>query len=233
MEIKEYLKTIHMTQRELADRLGLSRPTLDTYIQLFQNQEKIPKERYQVVFEKLFTQPPLDGYEFRQVLDDNALFLKQEQVLGVSSEMGVKQSYILSMMMQEVRKDLCKKDADWNVYTFFNLVLRNYRKNPFLGQLMEYVMLFYGKKNRDEVPEEDKAFLSSLHRLMQNRENLEFQPEAYQDLLDSASRSKRANAETQEEAKRRLMKQVEARMKKLMEEGVDLEKMDLETLMDH
>lgn len=109
MEIKEYLKTIHMTQRELADRLGLSRPTLDTYIQLFQNQEKIPKERYQVVFEKLFTQPPLDGYEFRQVLDDNALFLKQEQVLGVSSEMGVKQSYILSMMMQEVRKDLCKK----------------------------------------------------------------------------------------------------------------------------
>ena len=29
------------------------------------------------------------------------------------------------------------------------------------------------------------------------------------------------------------MKQVEARMKKLMEEGVDLEKMDLETLMDH
>ena len=42
MDIKEYLKSIHMTQKELADRLVLSRPTLDTYIQIFQMDEVLP-----------------------------------------------------------------------------------------------------------------------------------------------------------------------------------------------
>ena len=46
MDIKDYLKSIHMTQKELADRLSLSRPTLDTYIQMFQVNENLPRDKY-------------------------------------------------------------------------------------------------------------------------------------------------------------------------------------------
>ena len=33
--IKQYLKDVGITQKEFAERIGLSRPTLDTYIEMY------------------------------------------------------------------------------------------------------------------------------------------------------------------------------------------------------
>ena len=35
--IKKYLKNVGITQKEFAERIGLSRPTLDTYIEMFES----------------------------------------------------------------------------------------------------------------------------------------------------------------------------------------------------
>ena len=50
--IKQYLKDIGITQKEFAERLGLSRPTLDTYIDMFEGNQTIPKERYDIIFNR-------------------------------------------------------------------------------------------------------------------------------------------------------------------------------------
>ena len=53
-KIKQYLKDVGITQKEFAERIGLSRPTLDTYIEMFEQGQTIPKERYDIIFKRLF-----------------------------------------------------------------------------------------------------------------------------------------------------------------------------------
>ena len=52
-EIKTVRTKLGLTQKEFADLLGLSRPTLDNYIDLYEAGEKLPKERYQIIFDDL------------------------------------------------------------------------------------------------------------------------------------------------------------------------------------
>ena len=222
MDIKDYLKSIHMTQKELADRLGLSRPTLDTYIQMFQVNENLPRDKYQVVFEQLFTTPPKTECEFRETLDKYSLFLKQEQVLGTST-MGTEESYIMSLVTQEIRKDLCKSDTNKDIYVFINLLIHNYRRSPVLMQMVEYFLLLYSRKNVNDVDENDKVFLSNFHRLIQNKEQLVFQKSAFNDLLEYANKTKKVKAMPKKEIQQQMMEKLEKKMKQLTDAGIDID----------
>ena len=221
MDIKEYLKSIHMTQKELADRLGLSRPTLDTYIQMFQMDEPLPRDKYQVVFEQLFTKPLKGDKEFRETLDKYALFLKQEQVLGTNG-MSTEASYIMSLVTQEIKKDLSKNDSKIDIYVFINLLICNYRKNPILMQLVEYFLLLYSRKKVTDIAEDDKVFLSNYHRLLQNKEKMVFQPKAFDDLLEYANKSKKVNAMAKEQIQQQMLQKLETKMKQLTDAGIDI-----------
>lgn len=221
MDIKEYLKSIHMTQKELADRLGLSRPTLDTYIQMFQTRKPLPRDKYQVVFEQLFTEPARSESGFRETLDEYTLFLKQEQVLGTSG-MGTEESYIMSLVIREIKKDLSRSDADKDIYVFINLLLHNYRKNPELKQMIEYFLLLYSRKNVSDIAENDKIFLSNFHNMIQNKEKLVFRQAAFQDLLEYANKSKRVNALVKKEIQQQMLERFESKMQQLTDAGIDI-----------
>ena len=54
INVKNQLKNLGITLAEFADKLQISRPTLDSYIQIFESGDKIPKEKYQTIFNKLF-----------------------------------------------------------------------------------------------------------------------------------------------------------------------------------
>ena len=54
MKIKEVLKRYKLTLKELADILGLSRPTLNRYIDQFEKDEKISNNLYQYIFTEIF-----------------------------------------------------------------------------------------------------------------------------------------------------------------------------------
>ena len=55
MEIKKNLKALDIRISKLASELGVSRPTLDSYIECFENGHAIPNEGYQRIFEYLFS----------------------------------------------------------------------------------------------------------------------------------------------------------------------------------
>ena len=57
MDIKEQLNHIGIKLKTLAEILGVSRQTLDTYIKLYESNKKIPNERFQRIFDILFVHP--------------------------------------------------------------------------------------------------------------------------------------------------------------------------------
>ena len=49
MDIKRYLRGIGITQTDLANRLHLSRPTLDSYISQYEKTGKLSKKKYELI----------------------------------------------------------------------------------------------------------------------------------------------------------------------------------------
>lgn len=229
MDIKDYLKSIHMTQKELAERLGLSRPTLDTYIQMFQANQDLPRDKYQVVFEQLFTTHPKTECEFREVLDKYSLFLKQEQVLDTSA-MGTEKSFIMSLVIQEIKKDLCKSDTNIDIYIFINLLIHNYRKSPVLMQVIEYFLLLYNRKNVNDIDENSKVFLSNFYRLIQNNEQLVFQKSAFNDMLEHVNKTKKVKAMAKKAMQQQMMEKLEIKIKQLADAGIDIDSDEFDVL---
>ena len=69
MEIKKSLKSLDVKISKLATELGISRPTLDTYIDYFERGIKIPNDVYQSIFEYLFSSEKMTSIEFAQKYD--------------------------------------------------------------------------------------------------------------------------------------------------------------------
>ena len=52
--IKCQLKSLDVKISKLASGLEISRPTFDTYVDLYENNQQIPNEKYQEIFDYLF-----------------------------------------------------------------------------------------------------------------------------------------------------------------------------------
>ena len=54
MDIKNILQKNGLTLFGFAEMLNISRPTLNSYIRIFEAGSNIPNEKYQIIFEELF-----------------------------------------------------------------------------------------------------------------------------------------------------------------------------------
>ena len=71
MEIKKNLKALDIKISKLATELGVSRPTLDAYIEYYESGQSIPNEGYQKIFEYLGV--PLTSYKNSNLTLSNEL----------------------------------------------------------------------------------------------------------------------------------------------------------------
>ena len=69
MDIKGQLKQIDVKVSKLAAGLEISRPTFDSYLELYEKGETIPNDKYQIIFEYLFSNGCVSAVEFAQRYD--------------------------------------------------------------------------------------------------------------------------------------------------------------------
>ena len=69
MEIKKNLKALDIKISKLASELGVSRPTLDAYIDYYERGKLIPNEGYQKIFEYLFSGKEVNSVDFAHRYD--------------------------------------------------------------------------------------------------------------------------------------------------------------------
>ena len=56
MNIRKLLQKNGLTLFSFAELLNISRPTLNSYIKIFESGSSIPNEKFQIIFEELFNQ---------------------------------------------------------------------------------------------------------------------------------------------------------------------------------
>lgn len=168
MEIKKNLKAIDVKISKLALELGISRPTLDTYIEYYENGMPIPNDGYQKIFEYLFANAEMNSIEFAQKYDYVKRVMLKDAKAGAEKVLIEKRE---NMLLEKV-KALSDSEVDKPLLEFLNLFITN--KNV---DLVKAIYMYFNYTNgyenmsNDNISALNKAFYSQLSKLFEDYKN--------------------------------------------------------------
>ena len=162
MSIKEYLKSIGVSKQEFASEIKLSRPTLDGYIEAYEKSGRLPRERYQIIFDGLFREE-LTAVEFKEKLKKMHRLLERDVRLG-TEKLDARAADEVSRVKNRMLRDMSEKDWDPSVYTFMEMLLENYRRDPVFRRLAEYFVFLNRSNVNVDASEEQKPYFVNFYK---------------------------------------------------------------------
>ena len=231
------LKEYEIKIGDFAKILKTTRPTLNNYIVIFESGDKIPNQKYQFIFKKLFKDGIETKGEFEKALERFHNLLKRDEALGVKN-FDVEKTNLMSRIYGNIRRDLEKGDYDEDVYIFINYMLGSYRSEKIFAELAKYFIYLNGLKDVKYIKKDEKSFFANCFRVMSREKNcsLNHEEEDYEAFLSRAKEIKEANDKRKEERKKETIKKLieEELNRKIQEEleiGVNIEDVDIEEIM--
>ena len=156
------MKAIGMSKQEFATEIKLSRPTLDSYIIIYESGEVIPRERYQIIFDELFSEA-LDQNIFRTELDRLKHLLDRDERLG-TDKLDTRAADMVSRLKDRMFQDMSQSNWNQSVYTFIDMLLTSYRSNVFFERLAEYFTYLNRSELDDYVKDEQIPYFAQFYR---------------------------------------------------------------------
>lgn len=159
MEIKRQLKNLDVKISRLAQGLGISRPTLDSYIECYESGQQIPNERYRKIFEYLFSDEVDSTIEFAKRFDYvKRIFLQTE---GADSSQSKDQ-----WMRNNISDFAHEVGIEDGMLAFVNLLISN-RNVDLVQAISDYFNYVNGFKQYNDCAESDKhkAIFSWLFKI--------------------------------------------------------------------
>ena len=184
MEIKKSLKTLDVKISKLATELGISRPTLDTYIDYFERGIKIPNDVYQNIFEYLFSSDKMTSIEFAQKYDYVKRVMLADAKKTIESGLSDKrEEYLATKIIEAVSSGTMTQDLLEFIFLFAN----NYHVD-----LVKAISMYFNYTNgfkdivKEEPSEIDKALFSQLAVLFEkyNARNIVINEDSYRRLIE-------------------------------------------------
>ncbi len=243
MDIKKKLKEeIKINLSEFAKELEISRPTLNSYIEMFERGEKIGSDKHQLIFEKLFTNESITREQFYEILNRYHKLLERDKILG-TLDYDVKTTDLMASIIEKMKDDVNEKDYDEDMYTFINILIRSYKKEKTFLRLAKYFLYLNGNKDVSEIQDDEKTFISNCYKLMsaEKSSNLSFDEDYFNKFLNRISEIKKANEKNKKIASKDLIenqlkkmidKKIQEEMQKQLELGVDIEDIDMQAIIE-
>lgn len=163
MEIKKNLKALDIKISKLATELGVSRPTLDAYIEYYENGQPIPNEGYQKIFEYLFTGEEMNSIEFAQRYDYVKRIMLADAKAGVEKAIHEERE---NKIINNIREILATGTVDEHLIEFINLFINN-RDNDLVKSIYMYFNYANGfaELSKKVIEEKEKAVYSHLAKI--------------------------------------------------------------------
>lgn len=184
MEIKRQLKNLDVKISRLAQGLGISRPTLDSYIESYENGQQIPNEKYRKIFDYLFTDDVQSTIEFAKRLD----YVKRVFLQTESNE-------IAESKEQSIRSNISdfayKTKSGDGFLEFINLLIDN-RSVDLVNAISDYFNYVNGFKQYEESLENDKrkALFAWLYKIFYqyNANKIEIDESSYNGFVEKSEK---------------------------------------------
>ena len=188
MEIKKNLKSLDIKISKLATELGVSRPTLDAYIEYYENGQQIPNEGYQKIFEYLFSGEEINSVEFAQRYDYVKRVMLADAKTGAELSLQAKRE---NSVVKNIVDILDSGTLEEPLVEFINLFINN--KDKDLVKAIYYYFNFtngFIDLSNVDVEEKNKALFSQLSKLFNDYQNdsIELLPDYYEQIVDKNKR---------------------------------------------
>ncbi len=226
--IKEYLKSIGITQKDFADRVGLSRPTLDTYIDLYENGNPIPKERYAIAFSTLFDEGPYTSEDFTSKLQRIEKLFNRDERYEISELEPLAADYVTSIL-RNMKRDMMLDNWNKDVYTFINILISNYRRNEIIQQLAEYFIFLNAFRDINEIEEDQKSYFANMFRTFNGLLNnpSEYNSSDYNDFLKRCIKIKTDKDKDSKDFDKQIREKIQSIIDESRKKGIDLSAEDI------
>lgn len=238
MDIKRYLKKIEVTQTELAKQLHLSRPTLDSYIVQYEETNTLSKEKFKIIFDKLFGGDELTKQAFMRTLLEFADLITQDEKYEVS-ELEPRDTDLFMSVVANMRRDMQEENHSSNVYRFINMIISNYHREGIFQQVADYFLFLNGLISENEISEGQKESLAYLYNSFSHFPNDQRPYDyeyTYEKLLcrrEEIQLEKDLKTKKQKEMTKRLMEQVHSRIDAMQKNGIDVTDEVLEDIISN
>lgn len=180
MKIKEFLKKYKLTLKELAETLELSRPTLNSYIEQFEKNEKISNNLYQFIFTQIFSKEWKAKLEILEEIKHLKNSLPQENK-DLEEEYCSENLKLIESIKEKMYKDMKGAKEVLPLYKFINSVLYNYNEDSGLTGYIDYNLYLNGLKDIENIDKNEKTLVSNIYPIMANhvKNNLKFNENGY------------------------------------------------------
>ena len=188
MEIKKNLKSLDIKISKLATELGVSRPTLDAYIEYYENGQQIPNEGYQKIFEYLFSGEEINSVEFAQRYDYVKRVMLADARTGAELSLRAKRE---NAVVKNIVDILDSGTLEEPLVEFINLFINN--KDKDLVKAIYYYFNFtngFIDLSNVDVEEKNKSLFSQLSKLFNDYQNdsIELLADYYEQIVDKNKR---------------------------------------------
>ena len=163
MNISDYLKSIKKTKTELSQELKLSRPTLNQYIELFETGQKIDNERYNIIFDRLFSDECKTRVQFDNEMNSVRFLLERDRKYDIGN-LRPEAADIVARIHNKLVYDM--SDNKWNkkVYDSILIILSSYRSNAVIRELTGYISDLNSGSDISDLSDESKAYYSYYYK---------------------------------------------------------------------
>lgn len=234
MNIGQYLKEIGKTKTELAEELGLSRPTLNLYINLFESGQNIDKDRYDIIFHRLFSDRTVNRDQFERKIQAVKFLLERDKKFDIGSLAPDAADWVArihNLMVNDLSND------DWNkkVYETLVILITRYRQDEIFRELSCYFSDLNSDRDLSDISQQSMAYYSSFykffHQLLTEQPTID--RDAYNEFLNrrlylSKERTKK-NVKKTENIKKMISNTLQKIELEFQENGVDASEEELLT----
>jgi len=238
MDIKSKLKEVNVTLSDFANKLEVSRPTLNNYITLYEKGEELPNEKYQLIFEELFEDDVNTKEEFEATLDRYNKLLTRDKLLG-TIQFDTKTTDLMTSIIERMKEDLQNNDYDDSIYVFINNMIGSYRDDPSFSTIANFALYLNNIKDLEEIKNEDKPFISNFYKLLelQKEDKLMIDQEYYNKFINEVKELETSiNNEQQKKAEEIYENTIKERINKEIQEqlklGLDIKEINIDKIMN-
>lgn len=225
--IKSILKKNGFTLSDFAQKISISRPTLNSYIKMFEEKQDIPNEKYQIIFSILFGEEDISTEKFQENLNSLNYLIERDNLLGTIN-LEARKTDMLSTVIEACKDDLYKEDCDLSIHKFIPLMINSYRSNLVLNNLVKYFLYLNGVLDVSNISDSEKIALSNYYKVFKSEieNNLTVDEEYLNLFYNRIDELKSERDKKQQEIKKHLAELVKNEVEALIQQGVSIDNID-------
>lgn len=234
MSIKVILKEYDCTLSEFANALFLSRPTLNSYIKAYESNRKIPNKKYQILFNRLFSEK-ITKEQFYEIMEKCNILVAKDQILE-TTELSPQRTDIIISIVDDIKEDLNSNNADENIYKFIRMIINYYKKLPILKDLSNYFLSLNSKIDYKDLNKKEKEKVLQLYQFFCNlkEDNISIDIKIWEKKFQERIKElQNKNKEIEKKINDQIKKIIEQEIKKQIQNGKDLSSIKIEDILNN